>query len=572
VSDGAPAAPGGDRRRKAGRSPGIVFAAFAAVLVVLVASAFTPQQPPPPPTAEFAPEAAKPIKAPPPNQTSAVGDQGTTGTRGGTNGVKTVRRTPPGTSPSSTGPTVDVPSVKNCVGDPPRQTEDPQSPPCVPYFKGDNGGATSTGVDKDTIRVAFTDVENDDVLNALIAFVNKRFEFYGRKIVRVSGSCPEGSPASLQAHADTIAQKKVFAVAGCSDVKGAAYPFYDELARKHVVSVANRTDLETEAHMAQFHPYEWNYFPTYDRAQQLIGDIACKLKGKPATHSGPVYQRSTRKYGLIFNTFSDQNNPDLRAIQAALAGCGISYESGHIALEHSSASQGYSQNTEQQATTVLTQFQNDGVTSVIDLVHATTLQQIAQVSSSIGYQPEHIISSYLYSSDSELGVSAQPQDQSSHMFGETVYNPHINPQEEYWYSAVQEGNPSFRWTDPTTYKVNATLYYAAWYNYYSLLMLAAGIQTAGPHLTPESFAKGLQTTTFPNPIVAGHPEGKVSIQPGQHSYIADQSLEWFVPGQPDPSYGNSGSFCYAELGKRYAVGQVPAKDPFQSTPCRRYGS
>ena len=35
------------------------------------------------------------------------------------------------------------PSAKRCVGSPPRQTEDPLSPPCVGYFEGDNFGATA---------------------------------------------------------------------------------------------------------------------------------------------------------------------------------------------------------------------------------------------------------------------------------------------------------------------------------------------------------------------------------------------------------------------------------------------
>src|SRR5687767_6262187 len=42
--------------------------------------------------------------------------------------------------------------VRRCVGDPPRQVEDPQSPSCAPYWQGDNGGATSIGVTRDEIR------------------------------------------------------------------------------------------------------------------------------------------------------------------------------------------------------------------------------------------------------------------------------------------------------------------------------------------------------------------------------------------------------------------------------------
>ena len=47
------------------------------------------------------------------------------------------------------------PRQKNCVGNPPRQTEDPLSPPCVPFFEGDNGGNTYQGVTKDEIKIVF---------------------------------------------------------------------------------------------------------------------------------------------------------------------------------------------------------------------------------------------------------------------------------------------------------------------------------------------------------------------------------------------------------------------------------
>jgi ABC-type branched-subunit amino acid transport system substrate-binding protein len=561
----------GAPRKRRGRSPGVVFSVLASVLVILVAAAFTPSQPPPPPTAEFAPAAQRPITAPPPNQTSQVGDQGKTGNRGGPHGLKT----PPTPTATPSGSPPDLPNVKYCVGDPPRQTEDPQSPPCRAYWKGDNGGATSRGVTKDTVNIVIAD-HNGDAAAAMVNYFNKRFQFYGRQLKVVPGSCGEGSPDKLKQKAQTIAQQDVFAVMGCDDSKGAEYPFYDELARNHIVSVANRPDLVTEAHMAQFHPYEWTYFPTYDKGQNYLGTLACTLHGKTAQWGGPAYVNSTRKFGLITNTFSDQASPDLGPIMSAFKACGISAEHGTIALEHSSAQQGYSQNTEQQTASVLTKFQNDGVTTVIDLVHAVTLEQITQVASSIGYQPEHVMSSYLYN-DSELGVAGLPQDQTKHLFGVSTWNPHILPQSEYWYQAVMQGNPTFKWTDPSNPgKVSATYYYNAWYVYYSLLMLAAGIQMAGPHLTPESFANGLQHTTFPNPIVPGHPEGKVSVQPGQHSYIADFSLLWFEPGVPEASYGDPSSFCYYAGGGRFSdvLPKAVATDLFDDNNggCRRWGT
>lgn len=48
---------------------------------------------------------------------------------------------------------VKAPSTKRCVGEPPRQTEDPMSPPCVAFFRGENGGTTYSGVTAEEVRV-----------------------------------------------------------------------------------------------------------------------------------------------------------------------------------------------------------------------------------------------------------------------------------------------------------------------------------------------------------------------------------------------------------------------------------
>src|SRR5687768_11157954 len=47
----------------------------------------------------------------------------------------------------------DNPATYRCVGSPPRQTEDPLSPPCVPYFEGDNFGDTYQGVTEDEVKL-----------------------------------------------------------------------------------------------------------------------------------------------------------------------------------------------------------------------------------------------------------------------------------------------------------------------------------------------------------------------------------------------------------------------------------
>jgi hypothetical protein len=550
------------KSRRRGRTPGLVFTALAAVLVALVAAAFTPSQPPPPPTAEFAPEAAKPIKVPPPNQTSNVGNPSNTGNHGGTQGLKVRRVVPP--PPSQSGPVINTKSVKNCVGSPPRQIEDPESPPCIAYWndpKG-NGGTTTRGVDANTIRIAMPNASRE--IQAMVNFFNLRFQFYGRKLVLVNaGGCfAAESPSELKDSADSIAEHSIFASLGYCDMKGMEYPLYDELARDGVVSVANRPGVETEAHMAQFHPYEWTFWPTFDEGQAEAGDIACSLNGQPARFAGGSQFNQPRKFGVIYNSYQDGPQPDISAVKATLKACGISAVTAQILVERDggpAAGQGYSQNTAQQVTNAIVTMQNDHVTTLIDLTHTDTTKQVFQVASSQGFEPEHIVTSYLYN-DADEFISDMPPDQQGHVIGLSTWNKHIHPVNEYWFQAVEEGHPGYQWTsasgDSSQEKAAKYEYYGAWYDYYELLTLAAGIQMAGPHLNPMSFARGLQQTTYPNPFIPGHEEGIVSIHPGQHSYIADATVMYFNASIANSDYGTPGSFCYVENGRRFAMHHI----------------
>src|SRR5687768_80165 len=108
------------------RTPGIVYASISlALLVLLVSIALTVRQPPPPSIAEFAPQAVEQITDP--SEESTAGRAA----RSGADAASADEALGAQATPS-----IDVPRVRRCVGDPPRQIEDPQSPPCVPYWSG----------------------------------------------------------------------------------------------------------------------------------------------------------------------------------------------------------------------------------------------------------------------------------------------------------------------------------------------------------------------------------------------------------------------------------------------------
>src|SRR5688572_23523660 len=243
------------------RSPGVTYSVLTLGLVVLLATvALTQRNPPPPTIAEFAPQAIEQITDP----SNEFG-------RGARNADGSLVSEPTPSSPSDPDSLIDVPRVRRCVGDPPRQIEDPQSPPCVPYWSGDNGGATARGVTRDEIRVS--DVFFDAGWSpALEAFFNRRFEFYGRRIRLIPHVAAEDDPAAKRASARAAyEQDQAFA---SNSVCDHCHAYLDELARLRVIGVTY-VPIFPEAYLAAHRPYVWTYPMANDRLFSLAGNWYC---------------------------------------------------------------------------------------------------------------------------------------------------------------------------------------------------------------------------------------------------------------------------------------------------------
>lgn len=556
---------------KGAKGPGVVFSALAAGLSVLLISALSPSQPPPPPVAEYAPEAVQAIKDAPPEQSS---ENGLTG--GGDPGDDTAdekddeQAVGPSSTTSTTEKEILPPNserVRRCVPNPDgtlRQTEDPQSPPCVPFWEGDNGGTIGKGVTGNEVRIVIPNGVHSTIQNNLLSFFNRRFEFYGRKLTDKGGAGCGRSPAEQQAHALDVAKNDIFASLGYCDARGATQAYYHELARRGVVSVDMQPSNRSEADLAAFHPYEWSYLPTFDKGSRHLGELACSLNGLNAEHAGPEFMGSPRKFGIITNTYKNAPSPDLRSIKAAFASCGIEPVEAQVAISGAGGeNQGVDQETAAQSQNAVFSMRNEDVTSIILLAHADTTKQIYALLEGQSYQPELLVSTYLFN-DEDLFIGAQPKAQANHTFGISVWNKQVRVANEFWYQAVQEVNPGY------DFEYKPFTYYGARNVYAGLLMLASGVQLAGPHLTPASFAAGLQRAKWANPPHRNNP-GKVSVAPGNHSYIEDAATIWWNPTSASEDYGTQGGFCYVDRGARRRLGGYRAGDPglFEGN-CGRY--
>ena len=527
------------RRSRPGQSTGLVYGSAAAVLVILLATlALSVHQPPPPAVAAFAPGAVHQIKKPPPNQ---AGQQGLGSGRGnvlGGHGPGGGPKPPSATPTQSSTPPV-APAQFQCVGSPPRQILDPQSPPCIPYWKGNNGGATSFGVTGNQINiVAPTGTYGKQIYQDLQTFFNQHFQFYGRHLnIEPSSTGGNSDAASQKADADNdYATYKPFGALVYHSSLGTWYR--QEMTRLHVVYA------DSDGSYAQPYPTTgFGYLMNANDIFQNLGQWTCnQLAGYPAAHAGVAFQNTKRKFGIFMNTYlaDDPTNP--KPLIQELAKCGAAPAPGDVFY-----------NTTASNTEVIAKFQADKVTSIYCLCANTGAASVMSSAEAAQYEPEWLFSSYGYSDDPYfIKVAANPP-QLAHAFGLTEQPPSTPLVDQPVYWAVNSVDPTFAWDYSDINRANNLEPYR------SLLIMASGIQMAGPHLTPETFAAGLRKAVFPNPTFYTQP-GAVGFNNGSPTMTTDSAVWWWDNNSNEPDTANSGgpgTDCYVDNGRRFLLNHWP---------------
>ncbi|MDP9101846.1 MAG: hypothetical protein M3N21_06855 [Actinomycetota bacterium] len=563
-----PDVPTGGAARRPPVGPPAVFGALAVAVAVLVAAvALDARQPSPPAISEFAPQAVEQIKRAQEQLAGQLPGQGGSPTAAGSPRPTSSASGRPG-SPSPTPAPVIVPRVRQCVGSPPRQTEDPQSPPCVAYAdpKLDNGGATAPGVTRDTVTIAMPQqfLEDTSIPPHLVDFFNKRYEFYGRKLVLkpfAPSGCNGGpQPAKMRDDAIAVQQElQAFASLAYCNAQGADQHYYDALAERRVISaVDGNLATGTETAYSGHAPYEWNVQAGTDRVLAETAEAVCaQLAGRPPMYAGGTQRTApVRRWGLIYTRAQDGTAPDVTPLRDGLRACGVTLTEVREDVTADASRNGVN---------AMVTMRNAGVTSLVCLCSVVDTRGIyMNAATGQGYQPEWLETSYGGNDlDNSYSGGNAPPDQTGHILGLTFRNKLLPKQDMPWYWAVREAAPN---VDPS-----GNVYYAANSRYLQLLLLASGIQLAGPHLTPESFASALRDARFPNPGAQGAPyfQSRVGFAGPRHVMSADAALFWYDPNRPgtiDPTV--PGSICYVDRGLRYPVGQIPRRAPaFFSGSC-----
>jgi hypothetical protein len=550
------------------------------ISVLVLPSALNVPQANPTEVAEFAPVPPEDDSPPPPPQDGALSDLGL-----GTSDSFTVEVDPPPiASVQELGQedgTGDRPVTKRCVGDPPRQTEDLNAPPCIAHWEGDNGGETWQGVTGDTITViinesgsilttggsvgseeapsagGYCDIDgrppnrdedehndfdncfdqgaglrdhsNIRVARNLSRFFNERFQTYGRQVhfwVYWSSGSATASSRRSDAH-DNWEQHRPFAVIDNADFGGFNDQYADALSRRRVMVYSNVAPSMSASFFNERSPYIWSFWPDLERwVEPYVSYICQKVAPYPVMHSGEDNHGEPRKYAIMRyggDEYDHLRRFGLMASERLKEGCpdGTRLD---IVDEVTFSAHSYSidsdpDTTLEARTNVASMMSNDATT--ILWLGGYEVKHTEQAGL-VGWQPEWVLAGDFFG-DNNTQARYQDQDTWRHAWMASSQLREDRDEEAPCRIAAREVNPRGTGQEHNQF---CQLYR-------SMFMLFRGIQAAGPHLTPFTVDQG--NRQFPrqpsdNPFTAA-----CWFETGDYSCVKDMQESWWDPDAPDPA-------------------------------------
>ncbi|HEX9713316.1 MAG TPA: hypothetical protein VGB52_12315 [Actinomycetota bacterium] len=491
-----------------------------------------------------------------------------------------------------------------CVGTPPRQTEDPLSPPCVGYFDGKTT-ASYRGVTKDEIKVIFyndLDVEGDmnaqyrpseekpdhtasvngqdtylvRTIKAQLRYFRLHFQTYGRRVsvkaVKSQGGL--GSPCGQRrGEAIILANENPppFAVVHFGD---GGECFLQQAAEDYgVFGLGLNADVPRSV-FDSGKGLVWSFFPDQETEASLAASFICNSlyrdergrtgRQKANLSSDPDIRAKTRKFGLIYplpTVGSDSRGPQTERLAKLLMeytqrDCGMKWDGEQHLVKTFPENGGGSR----EAPTIMNEFKGADVTTVIcycvPVPNELSVNKMQNAATTLDYYPE-----WYWDQGSRMFRQAWNQRYSDQSGKQVRFG--INPQhwankrlqEQFHYKAYLEQEPG---TIPNT-RFNFDIYHL-------FLNLFQGIQGAGSELTPETMRKGMFTFHYQNqddPYVPtggygsyGHPKAV-----SDYTWI-DTAHAWVWDQEGTPPGGKAGEGCLRAAlgGRRFYAGEFPFGD------------
>jgi hypothetical protein len=437
-------------------------------------------------------------------------------------------------------------------------------PPCVAGWSGgSNNGATSSGVTGSAITVLMyhskenpassaiakqvgvymSPAEDQAYLKAAGAFINSRYQLYGRtlNLVHVVGQCDIAPPqeSCFRSEADSlVAQYKPFAVFWVNNMNETA--FFDELSRKGVINWGgwNFSDQFSKA----LRPYHWDSLMGGDRQAEIAAEFWCKrMAGHPAQYAGSEFTTKTRKVAIL-TANTPATEPNGRHLLSLLQKC--DHNDPQLQLYSSDTSTAASQST-----STMAKLHRDGVTSVLWFSDPIAPVYASAQMTSQGYFPEQVlVGSGLLDYDA-LG-QAYDQQQWAHAFGlSDVAAAMPTAQSDAGRVWVAGGGGS---ASGLSDYANVVWAY--------LSLVATGIQQAGPTLTPLTFERGMLSMQGFGSWQQKHDPRLWFTKFGADDYtgISDVRQVYWDPNAVSDVNGKKGAYVALDQGRRYQSGELPS--------------
>lgn len=562
-----------------------------AIAILVLPSSLNLPQSNPSTTLEYAPVPPSDDDPPPPDESSNLSSLGVAGSNDqrGDGGLG-------GGGEEAVNPTQFVPAGLRCYGDPPRQTEDPTSPPCVSVFTGDNFGETYQGVNGDEITIlvyadgssptdatgtnSYTNTSRGDEQNPVgpayydinaepkdddhllirgarvwQTYFNSRYQLYGRKAhlwVYFSGS--DGDLAKRRADAEEVTSgrkmPKPFAFIDIAEFEGNNQAFWDGMARRGVMFFGSQTLLALpNAFYTKYAPQVWGFFPDIEhKADQFVSYVCKNMKPYPVTLSGNAGQvGQPREWGLLRTT--DARYPNLRMytdfVRQGVESCGIDFGDREYTYPIAGVSVAAGR-VPDYAYEGATRMRLDGTTTLLWTGGQETYYSRALADGE--YYPEWIVSG-----DGTVDgfFPAQTQDARSFRYAWVVSNVlrENRVEDTDAYKAYRDADPSGPTQDvdfPNMYRDFSSMF--------------QGIQIAGPDLKPSNVARGFQA--IPENRSSRPEVPALYFDPGDYTAVKDTNLMWWDPATQPPSSSQPGCWRMMWGGERFPAGEAPEGNHF----------
>ena len=460
-----------------------------------------------------------------------------------------------------------------------------QRAPCTAPLKAgaSNGGATSPGVTKDTIKVVLLLGTHDQQDTARTmpggsapvnhatnqpAYIEEsypdwqkvldhNFNLWGRKFEFITVHPTGADEAAQRADALTVAEMKPFIVVSSAPaVAGGGQVFAADLVAKKIIVFYGGI---TNAEAGKQAPYR--YLGGFDNNATVINGVqfaARQLKGQTAKWSGDF---TTKK--RVFGVIRPESGIDWQYFGSTAKKEGLTLaDGGEVVYSVPLDTSQITAKNQEEAPVLVAKLKDAGVTTVMLFTSFGMNQQVLKAADSLDYHPEWFFTG-LGAQDIEITariLQGLAPEQMKHVFGlgdlplyvSGIDDPQVNWFNWYWgknqgvYSAGTVG----------------TLY-----------LLNAGVSLAGPKLTPKTFQQGL----FSMPVYGGAASNQVQSfmfgqgpSPGlpydEYSQVGlDYAIMWWSPTETGKGKilfdDGTGRFMYIDNAKRYPAGEWKKGEP-----------